>query len=157
MEEIHVFKAQLQNFLKISRLFSIIWIIKDKFIALNGFKNANKEVVEISNPLAHLNEMPLFHIEQIFSSHIGGHLTHEEEFTHDEPYGYKRCDDPFDPSGKLTFPLLMFIFGTVVFVHFNFVHFNFFRAKGSEIWMHQRITAGMLEDKIRYYREEGAK
>ena len=109
----------------------------------------------MTNDFKHLNDLPFFHPEHIFSSHKGGHLTYDEEFTHDEPYGYVRGDDPFDPTGNLTYPLLLIILGGAMFFHFNFVHFNFLKVNKAEHWMHQRITAGMLEDKIRHYREEG--
>ncbi len=122
---------------------------------MNGFDHADTGSVHLSNPDKHLNDLSMFHIEHIFSSHSGGHLTHEEEFTHDEPYGYARGDDPFDPTGNLVYPLLLLVLGGAMFIHFNFVHFNFFKVKKSEIWMHERITAGMIEDKIRHYRKEG--
>ena len=124
-------------------------------MALNGLKSTRPYTVEVTNLDKHMADIGFFHVEQVLSSHPGGHLSYEEEFTHDEPYGYEIWDDPFDPTGKLTFPLLLFVFGTIFFIHFNFVHFNFLRAKKSEIWMHQRLTAGMLEDKIRHYREAG--
>ncbi|CAI2380548.1 unnamed protein product [Moneuplotes crassus] len=127
----------------------------DKFTALTGFNHTQTVDVQITNPYKHIADLPLCHPEQIFSSHAGGHLTYEEEFTHDEPYGYERGEDPFDPTGNGVLPLLLFFCGGALFIHFNFVHFNFFRVKKSEIMMHQRITAGMLEDKIRHYRREG--
>lgn len=122
---------------------------------MNGIKPAAPSVVALENPFKHLNDMSLFNSEHIFSGHIGGHTTWEEELTHDEPYGYVRHDDPFEPHGKLDAPLIFLLLGGFIFIHFNFVHFNFLKSKPSTVWMHQRITAGMLEDRIREYREAG--
>ena len=110
----------------------------------------------VDNPFKHMADIPLFHSEQVLSSHIGGHLTHEEEMTHDEPYGYVVGDNPFSATAKLEMILMAIVIGGVTFFWFNFAHFNFRKYSKSEHWMHQRLTAGMLEDEIREFRRQGS-
>ena len=98
--------------------------------------------------------MNFLNMEHVISGHIHGHLSHEEPLLHDEPYGYERSDDPFEPHGKFDAPLLFLVMGMVTFIHFNFTHFNFFHQRPGTVMMHQRITAGMLEDEIRKIRIE---
>lgn len=111
-------------------------------------------VERLENPFKHLNDLSMFNSEHIVSGHHGGHLTHEEELVHDEPYGYIRGDDPYEPHGRADQPLLFLALGFIIFIHFTYTHFNFSREKISQKHLHQRITAGMLEDKIREIREE---
>ena len=110
--------------------------------------------ISYSHQTKHMCDMELLNTEQFLSSHIQGHLTHEEEFTHDEPYGYELSDNPFEPTGNFTYPALILFFGGLFLIHFNFTHFNFIKTKRGEHYMHQRITAGMLEDEIRRIRKE---
>ena len=129
--------------------------LKDKkYLALYGLKPTKLAVDRFDNPFKHLNDMNMFNSEIIVSSHAGGHLTHEEELLHDEPYGYIRGDDPYEAHGRADQPLLYMAMGIVMFIHFTYTHFNFSREKQSQVHLHQRITAGMLEDRIREIREE---
>ena len=121
-------------------------------MALTGFKRDEPDVYNETNPYKHLNDLPLYHYEYLTSGHIGGHLIHEEPMLHSEEYGYVRGDDPFEPTGRLDVPLLILIFMSVIFIHFNFTTLNFWSVKPSTVWMHQRLTAGMLEDRIREFR-----
>eukprot|EP00345_Euplotes_harpa_P016940 CAMPEP_0168343576 /NCGR_PEP_ID=MMETSP0213-20121227/16193_1 /TAXON_ID=151035 /ORGANISM="Euplotes harpa, Strain FSP1.4" /LENGTH=183 /DNA_ID=CAMNT_0008350933 /DNA_START=15 /DNA_END=566 /DNA_ORIENTATION=+ len=124
-----------------------------KFLALKGLKPVNPSVQYLNNPAKHLNDLHFFDMEMYLSAHVDGHLTYEEEHLHGESYGYVRGDDPFEPHGKLDTPLIFMVLGIAAFLHFSYAHFSFIKEKSAMVKMHERLTAGMLEDKIREIRQ----
>ena len=117
-------------------------------------KATTPNVHYVDNPNKHMNDLNLTHSEHIISSHIGGNLSWDEPMHHDEPYGYEREDDPFEPHGKLDAPFLYLLLGTLLFVHFNYTAFRP-QFNIAEREMHQRITMNQIEDGIRELRKEG--
>ena len=125
-----------------------------KFIALKGLRSNEINVIPVENQSRHMKGLSIFNLEQPFSSTVGGHLTYEEELLHGEPYGYFGGDDPFDPNGRAEIPAGFFLLAGSIILHLSFSLFRFRKVSNGQIWMHERVTAGMIEDEIRKIRLE---
>ena len=122
---------------------------------LNGLEATTPTDSKLVNAYAHLNDLPIFHSENYFSSYAFAHQTKDDP-VHDLPYGYEMGDDPFDTQGRADYYIYLMFFGGWALLHTLYCHVRFVKGRVGEDLFHQRLVAGQIEDRIRKIRAERA-
>eukprot|EP00826_Nyctotherus_ovalis_P009625 TRINITY_DN12546_c0_g4_i1.p1 TRINITY_DN12546_c0_g4~~TRINITY_DN12546_c0_g4_i1.p1 ORF type:complete len:202 (+),score=51.82 TRINITY_DN12546_c0_g4_i1:192-797(+) len=154
-QEQGVYEPEVQEHRELDLNKQYITTTDTSLLSLYGLKGKPERVNTFENSYMHLKDLSLLHSEHMFSS--SGHMNRieDEEYMHEQPYGYLVGDDPFERNTTHNLhgmKVLLIYLAVWMFVSMSKIDYGGKR-KAPRL-THAILTGSMLEGKMREVRRK---